>query len=171
MSLRLHWSPDSANLVVRITLEALDLPFEGVRINRGKGEHKRPGYLALNPQGLIPVLQDGDLVLFETGAILWHVAERAGRLGLADSAIGGPTADGPSMDDPAARAAALRWLFYLSNTVHADLRVTFYADRYSDDVDSLRRGTARRLHDHCDLMERVVTDSGGLVGPLSLIHI
>ena len=58
MSLRLHWSPDSANLVVRITLEALDLPFEGVRINRGKGEHKRPGYLALNPQGLIPVLQD-----------------------------------------------------------------------------------------------------------------
>ncbi|NQW08369.1 MAG: glutathione S-transferase family protein [Alphaproteobacteria bacterium] len=158
MTLRLHWSPDSANLVVRIALETLALPFEGVRINRAAGDHKRPEYLALNPQGLIPVLQDGDLVLFETGAILWHVAERAGRLG----------PDGPLMDDPAARAAALRWVFYLSNTVHADLRVAFYADRYLDDaaaVPSLRRGIARRLRGHGALMEAQLAKTGGLIGP------
>lgn len=155
MTLRLHWSPDSANLVVRVALEVLGLPFGGVRIDRGKGEHKQPAYLALNPQGLLPVLEDGDLVLFETGAILWHAVERAGWLG----------PDGPAADEPAARAAALRWLFYLSNTVHADLRTAFYAQRYVDEVDALRRGIARRLRGHADLMQEVLSESGGLVGP------
>lgn len=120
-----------------------------MRVDRGRGEHRAPAYLAMNPQGLIPVLEHGDLVLFETGAILWHLAERQGRLG----------PDGPPADDPAARAAVLKWLFYLSNTVHAEMRVGFYAGRYVDAPDTpdaaspLLRGLARRLHGHLDLLE------------------
>lgn len=157
MTLRLHWSPDSANLVVRIALMALNLPFETVRVYREKSEHKAPDYLSLNPQGLLPVIEDGGIVLFETGAILWHLAERAGRVG----------PDGPSMDEPAARAAALKWLFYISNTVHADLRAAFYADRYVDDeaaLPSLRRGLRARLRGHCDMIERLLTTDAGLCG-------
>lgn len=97
MTLRLHWSPDSANIVVRMALEELGLPFSGVRLNRAAGELKRPAYLALNPQGLLPVLEDGNLVLFETGAILLHLADRSGRLG----------PKGPGAPEPTARAAFL----------------------------------------------------------------
>ena len=54
-------------------------------------------YLEKNPQGLIPVLEDGETVLFETGAILWHLAEKTGRLG----------PNGPDVTDPKARAVAV----------------------------------------------------------------
>ena len=159
MTLRLHWSPDSANLVVRLALEELGLPFEAVRVDRASGGHKTPAYLALNPQGLIPVLEDmledGPLVLFETGAILLHLADRSGRLG----------PDGPAADDPPARAAFLKWLFYLSNTLHADLRAAFYSHRYVDGeaaIPALRAGLARRVAGHCVLLETQLSPEGWL---------
>lgn len=157
MTLRLHWSPDSANLVVRIALEELGLAYEAVRLDRARGGHKAPPYLALNPQGLIPVLEDGGLVLFETGAILMHLADRAGRLG----------PDGPAADNPGARAAFLKWLFYLSNTVHADLRAAFYSRRYVDSdaaVPSLRAGLGRRIAGHMALLEDQLSPAGWLAG-------
>jgi glutathione S-transferase len=156
VSLHLHWSPDSANIVVRIALEELGLPFIGVRVNRAAGEHKRPAYLRLNPQGLIPVLEDGDLVLFETGAILVHLTERSGRLG----------PDGPGTSEPQARAALLKWLFYLSNTVHADLRAVFYSPRYVADeaaIPALRAGLASRLRQHMGLIDGVLAADRWLI--------
>ena len=155
MTLRLHWSPDSANLVVRIALEVLGLKYKPVRVNRAGAEHKSPEYLAKNPQGLIPVLEDGDLVLFETGAILWHLAERGGRLG----------SDGPNHADPGARAAALKWMFFLSNTLHADLRCAFYSHRWvpPNGIPDFRDGLRARIRGHCDLLEGQLA-AGGLIG-------
>ncbi len=92
--------------MIRIALEELGLTFEPVRVDRAAAAHKKPDYLKLNPQGLLPVLEDGDLVLFETGAILLHLADHTGRLG----------PEGPDAQDRQARAAFLKWLFYLSNT-------------------------------------------------------
>ena len=155
MTLRLHWSPDSANLVVRVALEELGLAFEAVRIDRARAGHRQPEYLKLNPQGLIPVLEDGDLVLFETGAILLHLADRTGRLG----------PEGPAATDSQARAAFLKWLFYLSNTVHADLRAAFYSQRYiaENAVPALRYGLAARLRMHLEMLEGVLAPTGWLV--------
>jgi glutathione S-transferase len=154
MTLRLHWSPDSANLVIRIALEELGLPFEGLRIDRAAHQHRQPAYLALNPQGLLPVLQDKDITLFETGAILLHLADRTGRLG----------PDGPDAHEPQARAAFLKWLFYLSNTVHADLRAAFYSDRYIAPglVPALRDGLSARLRRHLEMLEGVLAPTGWL---------
>jgi glutathione S-transferase len=149
VTLRLHWSPDSANIVVRIALEELGLGFEPVRVDRAAGEHRQPAYLRLNPQGLLPVLEDGDLVLFETGAILLHLADRSGRMG----------PEGPGAQEPQARAAFLRWLFYLSNTVHADLRAAFYAPRYVSGeaaIPALRAGLAARFGRHMELIDGVL---------------
>lgn len=150
MTLKLHWSPDSANLPVRIALEMFDLPFEAVRVNRANGEHQSEAYRSKNPQGLIPVLEDGEHVLFETGAILWYLAEKVGRLG----------PGGPNFSDDAARSAVLKWMFYLSNTVHADLRASFYAERYIDESAAhlLRAGLAKRMIGHFDLIEEYVYD-------------
>ena len=63
---------------------------------------KEPAHLALNPFGKIPTYEDGDLVLFETGAIVLHIAGRhAGLL----------------PEDPKARARAIAWMFAAVNTV------------------------------------------------------
>lgn len=113
---RLHYAPDNASLIIRLALEDLGTPYETVLVDRAKGGQRTPLYLALNPNGLIPVLETPDGALFETGAILLWLAERHGRLA-------------PTPGD-AARGEFLKWLFFISNTVHPCLRMTFYPDQY-----------------------------------------
>ncbi|HET7663002.1 MAG TPA: glutathione S-transferase family protein [Rhodanobacteraceae bacterium] len=65
-------SPRRACAVARY----LQSPVEFVHIELGKGEHKTPEYLALNPNGKVPTLVDGSLVLWEADAIMAHLAAR-----------------------------------------------------------------------------------------------
>lgn len=71
---------------VPILLAELDLPYELHLVDLSKGDQKKPDFLALNPNGKIPALVDSDgpdgerVSIFESGAILEYVAERAGRL-------------------------------------------------------------------------------------------
>lgn len=76
----LYHAPWSRSLRVRWLLEELGVPY-GL-VTRPFGQLKQPEHLALHPLGKLPVLQDGDLVLFESGAIVQHLLERhgAGRL-------------------------------------------------------------------------------------------
>jgi len=53
-------------------------PVEFRPIDLGRGEHKDPAFKALNPNGKVPVLVDGDLVLWESDAIMMHLALAAG---------------------------------------------------------------------------------------------
>jgi glutathione S-transferase len=114
---RLHYAPDNASLIVRLALEEVRAPYTTVLVDRRARAQKSPAYLALNPAGLIPVLETPDGALFETGAILLWLADRHG--GLA-----------PAPGDPA-RGALLKWLFYLSNTLHPAMRMIFYPDQYA----------------------------------------
>ena len=59
--LDLHYSPGNANLAPHMLLNLLGLPHRLVRVDRDNAAHKSPAYLALNPNGLIPLLVDGDL--------------------------------------------------------------------------------------------------------------
>lgn len=58
------------------TLRELDLDFEFVEVNPGKGDLRRPEFLALNPAGKLPVLVDGDFVLTESVAIVLYLAAK-----------------------------------------------------------------------------------------------
>jgi len=80
-----------------------------------------PAYLALNPWGRVPTLEDGDLVLTESAAIVLHVADRFPAAGLA-APVG-----------TAARSELYRWLAYLTNTVQASFMRWFYPERYTTD--------------------------------------
>lgn len=85
---------------VRWALEEVAQPYE-VRLVSFAGM-KEPAHLALHPFGQIPTYEEGDLALFESGAIVLHVAERhAGLL----------------PDDADARARAIMWMFASVNTV------------------------------------------------------
>ena len=73
--IQLHYFPGNASLIPHILLEELGLPFELQYVDRAKSAQKSPAYLKLNPNGQIPVLVDGDLVLYETAAICLHLAD------------------------------------------------------------------------------------------------
>lgn len=118
MTLVLHYAPDNASLIVRLVLEELGLPYETRLVNRAARAQEGAAYRAVNPAGLIPALETPDGVIFETGAILLWLADRAGRMA--------PLPDHPK------RADFLTRLFFTSNTLHAQLRMTFYPEKYVD---------------------------------------
>jgi glutathione S-transferase len=98
-------SPDGGrglarDMRVRWALEEVGQPYE-VRLVSFRAM-KEPAHRALQPFGQIPTYEEGDLALFETGAIVFHIAERhAGLL----------------PDDANARARAITWMFAALNTV------------------------------------------------------
>src|SRR6201747_2793757 len=113
-------SPDrgrglARDMRVRWALEEVGQPYE-VRL-LSFTEMKEPAHRALHPFGQVPTYEEGDLALFESGAIVFHIAERhAGLL----------------PDDANARARAITWMFAALNTVEPpilDLQTTKFLGR------------------------------------------
>jgi len=116
MTYVLHYAPDNASLIVRLALEELAVPYDTVLVDRTARVQNSAAYRQINPAGLIPVLQTPDGPIFETAAILLWLADTHGAMA--------PPPDSPD------RAAFLRTLFFVSNTLHAQLRMTFYPWKY-----------------------------------------
>lgn len=118
--LTLHYHPGNASLAPHILLRELGVPFELAHVDRARDAHKSPAYLKLNPNGLIPVLVDGDLVLYEAAAICLHLADTHPAAGLV-----------PALGS-AERAHCYKWLTWMSNTLQATLMAYFYPERWVD---------------------------------------
>jgi glutathione S-transferase len=116
--IQLHYHPGNASMVPHILLEELGVAYQRVLVDRAVGAHKSPEYLKLNPNGQIPVLSDGDLVLYETAAIALHLCDSHPDAGLA-----------PPVGS-AERAHFYKWLMWLTNTMQATLMIYFYPDRW-----------------------------------------
>src|SRR5258706_276676 len=99
--IELHYYPSNASMVPHIVLEDIGQPYRRLLVDRTTGRHKAPDYLRLNPNGLIPVLTDGDLVLYETAAIVLYLCDKYPEAGLA-----------PAMQSTQ-RAHFYKWLFWL----------------------------------------------------------
>ena len=67
--LQLHYSPTDASMAPHIVLEELSLPYELLLVDRSVLAQKSPEYLQLNPNGTIPTLVHGDLVIYETARL------------------------------------------------------------------------------------------------------
>jgi GST-like protein len=81
--IELYSSPTPNGYKVSIMLEETGLEYSLHPIDLGKGEQKTPEFLAMNPNGRIPVIVDhdnDDFVVFESGAILVYLAEKSGQL-------------------------------------------------------------------------------------------
>ncbi len=126
--LELHHFPGNASLTPHLLLEELGVPFTLRLVDRTKAAHKQPDYLALNPNGLIPVLVDSRfepaLVLYETAAICLHLLDTHPDHGLA-LALGTPE-----------RAHFYKRLVWLTNTLQASLIQYFYPERVVDAGDA-----------------------------------
>ena len=119
----LHYAPSNASITPHILLEEMGLPFELKLVDRANNAQKSPEYLKLNPNGLIPVLIDSDIVLYETAAISLHLTDTHPEMGLAP-ALG-----------TAARAHFYKWLMWLTNTFQPAMIMYFYTDRYTTSTD------------------------------------
>jgi GSH-dependent disulfide-bond oxidoreductase len=85
MTISLYTAATPNGYKVTVALEEMALPYEVVTVDLGKGEQKTPAFLALNPNGRVPVLVDDGFAIFESGAILIYLAEKTGLLMPADT--------------------------------------------------------------------------------------
>jgi glutathione S-transferase len=131
-----------------ITLEELGLPYKVRRIDFNKKEQKEPWYLKINPNGRIPTIVDhgnGGFAVFESGALMIYLAEKAGRLL--------PT-------DVKGRSLVIQWLMFQMGGIgpmmgqanvfyrYAPERIPYAIDRYQREVRRLFEVLETRLTDH-----------------------
>jgi glutathione S-transferase len=148
----LHYAPDNASLIIRLVLDGAGIPYRTALVDRRKHQQDSPTYRALNPTGLIPTLETPVGPISETGAIL---------LWLSDTHKLGPAPSDPD------RATFLKWLFFLSNTAHADLRTIFYPHLYApaDAHAAHLEIMSARMLTHFGLLDRAAERHPGLFAP------
>ena len=115
--IQLHYFPGNASMTPHLVLREIGVPFELKFVDRANAAHKSAEYLKLNPNGLIPVLVDGELVLYESAAIVLHLVDTHPAAGLA-----------PALGTPE-RAQFYKWLVWLSGTMISMMQHYFYSER------------------------------------------
>lgn len=139
----LYYSPGAASLVVHWLLIELDEPYELRLVDTKSGEQKRPEYLALNPNGVVPTLVINGDPRFEAAALVQTLADRRADAGLA-----------PALDDPR-RAAHTQWMFHLANTVQPLFRIWWYPHEVAGEAqaEAAREHVAPRIEAAWDRLD------------------
>lgn len=150
---RLHYAPDNASLVIRLVLEELGLSYETALVDRSARAQDSAAYRAVNPTGLIPALETPQGTIFETAAILLWLTDRDDKL-----------APAPAHPD---RGDYLKWLFFTSNTLHADMRLLFYPGQYiaAGAQAALQAGARERLRRHLRLVDAAAAEKPDWLSP------
>ncbi|MEM7797908.1 MAG: glutathione S-transferase family protein [Chloroflexota bacterium] len=128
----LYTHPRSGNgYKVSLLLSLLKLPHESIFLDFAKGEHKTAAYLAKNPRGQVPVLEDGAIVLWESQSILAYLARRA-------------EAEAWFPQDPAGCGLTIRWLSFSGAEIDglADARRVHLLGYERDLEKAIRMGAA-----------------------------
>jgi len=111
---------------VALFLEEAGLPYEAIPVDTRKGEQFKPAFAAINPNGKVPAIVDGDTTVFDSNAILLYLAEKTGKF----------------LPKPAARGELLSWLMFVASGVgpfsgqavhfkhHATEKVSYAHNRY-----------------------------------------
>lgn len=117
--MKLYTSPGACSLADHIALQWTGAPFEAQVVSRE--QRRQPDFLALNPDGAVPVLQNGDWVLTQNAAILNYIADK-----FPEAKLGG---DG----SPESRAEVNRWLAFVNSDLHPAFKPIFGSTSYLGD--------------------------------------
>jgi glutathione S-transferase len=152
--IQLYYHPGNASLAPHMLLEEIGAPFELVFVDRANAAHKSPEYLKLNPNGQIPVLVDGDFVLYEAAAICLHLADEYPEAKLV-----------PSLRT-IERAHFYQWLFWCTNTLQSMLMHYFYGERLVDKGDlaaaaQVKKHAEARIGAMLDRLDEQLASHGG----------
>ncbi len=156
----LYTSPTPNGYKVTITLEELGLPYEVHAIDLSTGAQKEPWFTAINPNGRIPAIVDrgnGDFAVFESGAIMLYLAERAGKLIPADAK---------------GRSRVMQWLMFQMGGLGPMMGQANVFSRYFPEVipaaiDRYRRESRRLL----EVLDGRLADNEYLAGDYSIADI
>ena len=143
-----------------ITLEELVLPYEVHAIDLSSGEQKKPWFTAINPNGRIPAIVDrgnGDFAVFESGAIMIYLAEKAGRLL--------PT-------DEKGRSRVMQWLMFQMGGLgpmmgQANVFNRYFPEKIPAAIDRYLRESRRLL----EVLDGHLADNEYLAGDYSIADI
>ena len=145
---------------VSITLEELALPYSVHVLDLSAGEQKEPAFLKINPNGRIPAIVDrsnGDFPIFESGAIMLYLAERAGRLIPADEK---------------GRSRVVQWLMFQMGGLgpmmgQANVFAKYFPERIQPAIDRYLRESRRLL----EVLDGHLADNEYLAGDYSIADI
>jgi glutathione S-transferase len=131
----LYYAPGAASFLVHWLLIEVDAPYELRLVDTAARQQKTPGYLALNPNGVVPTLVIDGKPRYEAAALAMLLADRHPRAGLA-----------PAFDAPQ-RADYVQWMFNLANMVQPLFRQWWYPGEPAGEAnaDALRAHCAPRI--------------------------
>jgi len=101
--LKFYYSGAPNPTKVALFLEETGLPYEAIPVDTRKGEQHKPEYRAINPNAKVPAIVDGDVVVFDSNAILLYLAEKTGQF--------------LPENTPKARGELLSWLMFVASGV------------------------------------------------------
>ena len=99
--LKLYGGARSRASIVQWYLEELEVPYEFILLDMQAGVHRQPEFLAINPMGKVPAIVDGDFQVWESGAILFYLAQKYGNMP-------------PSLEE---QAKINQWIFFANATL------------------------------------------------------
>jgi glutathione S-transferase len=151
---QLHYFPSNANAAPHMVLEELGQDYKLELVDRAGNAQKSRDYLKINPNGRIPTLVDGNLVLFEAAAIVLHLVDQHPEAGLA-----------PKVGTPA-RAKFYQWMTFLTNSLQEELMIWQYPERLAGTdaaaSDIVKRGAEKRAESYLDVIEQHLKENGPL---------
>jgi glutathione S-transferase len=154
MAIELYWGSGSPFAWrVMLALEWKKIPYTSKMINFSNSEHKAPTFLALNPRGKVPVLKDGDVVLYETLAIMNYLERKQ-----PEPALFGRT--------PTEAATVYRevseCIYYFELPAFEVIAPVFFGG--VDEKGAAMKVAAESLHKELGRIEKILTTANWLVG-------
>jgi glutathione S-transferase len=153
--LRLHYIPGTASMAPHSALAEAGAEYTLALVEEDEAGRRPAAYLSLNPWGQVPTLEDGDLVLTESVAIMLHLADRFPEAGL-----GAPVGT-------RARSELYKWLSYLSYAVQATHMHWFYPERFTsvpEGAPAVRAAASATLRRHVEWIDAELATRPWLVG-------
>ncbi len=111
--LKLYGGARTRASIVQWYLDEIGIPYDYIMLDLQAGEHRQPEFLAINPVGKVPAIVDEEFKLWESGAILFYLAQKHGKLP-------------PS---PEEQATILQWILYANGTLGPGLFVEASRER------------------------------------------
>ena len=157
--IKLYTAPTPNGHKVSCLLEALEMDYEAILVNLSEGEQKKPNFLKISPNGRIPAIVDteNDLSIFESGAIMIYLADKAGKL---------------IPQDTAKRYKVMEWLMFQMGGIgpmmgQANVFYRYFPEKLQPAIDRYQN-EGRRLF---EVLDKQLKDNEWLAGDYSIADI
>ncbi|MBL0918837.1 MAG: glutathione S-transferase family protein [Hydrogenophaga sp.] len=147
MSLKLYYASGACSFVPHTALELAGATFEPSLVKLHRGEQRTPEYLAINPRGQVPVLEDGGEVITQIVAILLHLDAKFPQAHLLPAS-------------GVARSRALQTLVWMNNTVHPTFTHVFMPNKFAPDETTQQAVKAHAVQAYRGLLAEIEALAG-----------